>query len=73
MADKSIAQIVREMVDEKKQEREKLKRRRHTAAYRRLLALAGSVKEKGGINDVSENHDKYLGEALYQEIVSKRK
>ena len=73
MADKSIAQIVREMVDEKKQEREKLKRRRYTAAYRRLLALAGSVKEKGGINDVSENHDKYLGEALYQEIVSKRK
>ena len=72
-ADKSIAQMVRDMIDEKKQEREKRKQRKYTAAYGRLLALAGSIKEKGGVNDVSENHDKYLGEALYQEIVSKRK
>ena len=70
---KSLAEVLREAVDELKEKKAKKRQRRYSAAYKRLLALAGSVKEKGGVNDVSENHDKYLGEALYQEIVSKRK
>lgn len=70
---KSLAEMLREGVDELREKRARKKRQRYTAAYKELLKLAGSVKEKGGVNDVSENHDKYIGEALYQELVRKRR
>ena len=69
----SIAQVVREVIHKERKKEERQKRKKYSQAYRELLSLAGSITEKDGVNDVSVNHDKYLGDALYKEIVSKRR
>lgn len=71
--DKPMAQVVREMMDEKREKRRVAKKRKYSKAYKEILALGGSIREKGGVNDVSENHDKYLGEALYNDLMKNRK
>lgn len=67
----SIAEIVRRSIDEVRSKRQKLEFNRKQKARQNLLKLAGSIK--GGPKDVSINHDKYLGEWIYQHKVRSRK
>lgn len=71
--DKSFAQIAREAMEQMRERREKTKKRRRQDLHKQIMALSGSIREKDGVTDVSVNHDKYLGEALYEEIVRNRR
>lgn len=68
---KSVARVVREALDKARKVQEKTEAERKRKAYKNLLKLVGSIKT--GPADVSRNHDKYLGEALYKEMVDHRK
>lgn len=68
--DASIAKVVRDLIDRVRKEQEKKKQKRLKVAHRALLKLIG--KGKGGPPDVSENHDTYLGEDLYREMMAAR-
>ncbi len=48
-----------------------IKDARNNALHAKIIKLAGSLK--GGPKDLSINHDKYLGEGLYQEILRNRR
>lgn len=67
----SIAEIVRNTIDEFRGKRRQQESSRKKKAYQDLLRLAGSIS--GGPKDVSINHDKYLGEWIYQHKVRGRK
>ena len=67
---KSLAEMLREGVDELREKRARKKRQQYSTAYKEILGLAG--KGKKGPGDVSVNHDKYLADWLYQKKVEKR-
>ena len=68
---KSIAQVVRETLDVVKKLQTSRPSNKKQLALKRLLRHVGSIKN--GPKDLSINHDKYLGKALYEEMQRNRK
>lgn len=68
---RSIAEVVRQTIDEAREKQQKKEQQQKKIAFRELIKLSGSIK--GGLVDLSINHDKYLGEALYQEVIKNRR
>lgn len=68
--DKAMAQVVREILDKVRVTQKTTTEKRKVTAYKKIRRLVGSIK--GGPKDLSTHHDKYLGEALYQEILRNR-
>lgn len=69
--DSSIAEVVRRTIDEVRGKRQKLESSRKKNAYQDLLKLGGTIS--GGPKDVSVNHDKYLGDWIYEHKVKNKR
>lgn len=65
---KSIAQVVREVLDTVRSEHGTTLKKRKQIAYKKTQRIIG--KGTKGPKDVSVHHDKYLGKALYKQIVT---
>ena len=68
---KSLARIIREIVDVVRLQKQKNLEQTQQKIYKQILDLSG--KGKKGPADVSINHDKYLAEWIYNHKVRRRK
>lgn len=68
---KSIAEIVRRTIDEVRSKHQKQESSRKKNAYQDLLKLGGTIS--GGPKDVSVNHDKYLGDWIYEHKIKNKR
>lgn len=68
---KSLAQIVREIVDVVRLQKQKNLEETQQKIYKQILGLAG--KGKKGPSDASVNHDKYLAEWIYDHKIRRGK
>lgn len=69
--DVSMAQVIRKIIEKEMQTEKSNKDKNKEKGWNKLFAMAGIAKSS--IRDFSIRHDEYLGDALYEEMMEKRK
>lgn len=65
-----MAQMIRRLIERSIGKEEKRVKKDKERAWKEFFKLAGIAKSN--LKDLSTNHDKYLGDALYDEMMEKR-
>lgn len=68
--DISMAKMIRRIIEKSIGKEEKNAKMDKDKAWKEFFKLAGIAKTN--IKDISINHDKYLGDALYEDMMEKR-
>lgn len=66
----SMASMIRKIIEKSIIKEEKKNKKNKDKAWKEFFRLAGIGDI--GLTDISTNHDKYLGDALYEDMMEKR-